>query len=199
MVAANEILTNNGSSTQPAHDAAGNMTKVPKWQADLPNHISCTYDAWNRLVLSALDTNRPLLRGDAIIYKDICTSKKLRNRSLEYSNICAHCIGRACCRNSRACRLLSLHSTITSSDHHAPCAHPNNQGCVAVMACARDHGFCQPPHAEDDKRRRRWCKRKLRADFELHAGLFKASAPAFPRLFHSLPHFSNSSVVRQSD
>ena len=33
----------------PDHDAAGNMTTVPK-PSDLANGLTCTYDAWNRLV-----------------------------------------------------------------------------------------------------------------------------------------------------
>jgi hypothetical protein len=34
----------------PVHDAAGNMTTVPK-PSSLNNGLTCTYDAWNRLVL----------------------------------------------------------------------------------------------------------------------------------------------------
>ena len=46
---ANEITDIDSSSTHVAHDAVGNMTKVPKsdsWSA----HYDLTYDAWNRLV-----------------------------------------------------------------------------------------------------------------------------------------------------
>ncbi len=54
VVAVSDISTisgQNNSACDPYGQAAGgNMTKVPKWQADLTNHISCTYDAWNRLV-----------------------------------------------------------------------------------------------------------------------------------------------------
>jgi len=46
---ANEITEIDSSDTHVAHDAAGNMTKMPKpgvWNA----HRDATYDAWNRLV-----------------------------------------------------------------------------------------------------------------------------------------------------
>ncbi|MEZ6032063.1 MAG: RHS repeat-associated core domain-containing protein [Planctomycetaceae bacterium] len=46
---ANEITDIDSSSNHVAHDAAGNMTKVPKpdsWSA----HYNLTWDAWNRLV-----------------------------------------------------------------------------------------------------------------------------------------------------
>ena len=56
--AANEIDGNSGNSitastgtnwADPTHDAAGNMTTIPK-PADLANGFTLNYDAWNRLV-----------------------------------------------------------------------------------------------------------------------------------------------------
>ncbi|MEZ6032023.1 MAG: RHS repeat-associated core domain-containing protein [Planctomycetaceae bacterium] len=45
----NEIIDIDASSTYVAHDAAGNMTKVPK-PASWSTHYDLTWDAWNRLV-----------------------------------------------------------------------------------------------------------------------------------------------------
>ena len=51
--AANEITaitaTTGTNWADPAHDAAGNMTTIPK-PSDLVNGYTATYDAWNRLV-----------------------------------------------------------------------------------------------------------------------------------------------------
>ena len=47
--AANETTQIDSSTTHVAHDAAGNMTKLPKpasWSA----HYDLVFDAWNRLV-----------------------------------------------------------------------------------------------------------------------------------------------------
>ncbi len=46
---ANEITELDGSSTLVAHDAAGNMTKVPQ-PGDWTDDYVLSYDAWNRLV-----------------------------------------------------------------------------------------------------------------------------------------------------
>jgi YD repeat-containing protein len=45
---ANEVAAIDSSSTNVAHDAAGNMTTIP--QPDGSGNYSLTYDAWNRLV-----------------------------------------------------------------------------------------------------------------------------------------------------
>ena len=56
--AANETTQIDSSTTHVAHDAAGNMTKLPKpssWSA----HYDLVFDAWNRLVsVSDNDTGK---------------------------------------------------------------------------------------------------------------------------------------------
>ena len=46
---ANEITGIDGSSDDVAHDAAGNMIRVPKLDGS-GDHFHLVYDAWNRLV-----------------------------------------------------------------------------------------------------------------------------------------------------
>jgi RHS repeat-associated protein len=62
---ANEITAIDMSSTHVAHDAAGNMTKVPtsnSWSA----HYDMTYDAWNRLVVLDTGSNTPHYAYDGL-------------------------------------------------------------------------------------------------------------------------------------
>ncbi len=51
---ANEITEIDSSADHIAHDAAGNMTKVPV-PGDAAHHYVCIYDAWNRLVKVTTD------------------------------------------------------------------------------------------------------------------------------------------------
>jgi RHS repeat-associated protein len=53
---ANELTQINTSSANVAHDAAGNMTTVPLTASPTSGHITCTYDAWNRLVTASGST-----------------------------------------------------------------------------------------------------------------------------------------------
>ena len=43
----------------PAHDARGNMTTIPK-PAAMTGTYTCTYDAWNRLVKVETDDETPV-------------------------------------------------------------------------------------------------------------------------------------------
>ena len=54
---ANEIAEIDGDDTHIAHDAAGNMSKIPRMASDrtILGHRKCVYDAWNRLVKERKD------------------------------------------------------------------------------------------------------------------------------------------------
>jgi hypothetical protein len=60
---ANELIQINSDSAHLAHDAAGNMTRVPVPGSETSHHFLTTYDAWNRQATVRTDDATPVTVG----------------------------------------------------------------------------------------------------------------------------------------